>query len=95
MSKLKKTRNRKDRIHNEAVVDAYGPKERVLGWYYYLENQLRFPYETRCIVAMVVSPLSKKVKPSRRSVWYRQPDKIILYKSDDTCGTGRKTGWRV
>jgi hypothetical protein len=59
MSKLKKDPIREDRIHNEAVVDAYGPEERVLGWYYYLENKLRFPFEARCIVAKVVSPISK------------------------------------
>jgi hypothetical protein len=43
MRKLKKDPIREDRIHNEIVVDAYGPEERALGWYYYLENQMRFP----------------------------------------------------
>jgi len=48
-----------DRIYNQAIVDAYGPQERAMGWYYYLESQLRFPFEARCIVAKIVSPLSK------------------------------------
>lgn len=30
-----------------------------MGWYYYLQNQLRFPFEARCIVAKVISPLSR------------------------------------
>jgi hypothetical protein len=28
-------RIREDRIHNEAIVDAYGPEERAIGWYYF------------------------------------------------------------
>ena len=59
MRKLKKDPIRVARIHNEAIVDAYGPEERALGWYYYLENQLRFPFEARCIATRVVSPLNK------------------------------------
>jgi hypothetical protein len=59
MNKRKKDSVREDRIHNEAIVDAYGPEERAMGWYYYLENHLQFPFEARCIVAKVVSPLSK------------------------------------
>ena len=47
---------REDRIHNEAIVDAYG---RAMGWYYYLENQLQFPFQARCITTNIVSPLSK------------------------------------
>ncbi len=40
MRKLKKDPIREARIHNEAIADAYGPEERALGWYYYLENPL-------------------------------------------------------
>ncbi|MGB7760666.1 MAG: calcium-binding protein [Bryobacteraceae bacterium] len=50
---------REDRIHNEAIVDAYTPEEQAMGWYYYLENQLRFPFQAKCTVAKVVSPLRK------------------------------------
>ena len=59
MKKPKKDPIREDRIRNEVIVDAYGPEELTMGWYYYLENRLRFPFEARCIVAKVVSPLSK------------------------------------
>ena len=31
---------REERIHMEAIVDAYDPEERALGWYYYLENKI-------------------------------------------------------
>jgi Calcium binding len=38
---------REERIQNKAIVDAYGPEEQALGWYYYLENQIRFPFPSR------------------------------------------------
>jgi len=59
MAKLKKDSIREDRIQNEAIVDAYGPEEQALGWYYYLENKIRFPFQAKCIVAKAVSPLRK------------------------------------
>jgi hypothetical protein len=59
MKRPKKDPIREDRIHNEVMVDAYGPEERAMGWYYYLENQLQFPFQARCIAANIVSPLSK------------------------------------
>jgi hypothetical protein len=34
MKKPKKDPVREDRIHNEAIVDANGPEEQVMGWYY-------------------------------------------------------------
>jgi hypothetical protein len=59
MAKPKTDPIREDRIHNEAIVDAYGPEEQAMGWYYYLETKLRFPFHARCISAKVVSPLRK------------------------------------
>jgi hypothetical protein len=59
MKKPKKDPIREDRIHNDAIVDAYGAEERAMGWYYYLENQLQLPFQARCIAAIIVSPLSK------------------------------------
>ncbi len=59
MPKLRKNRIREERIHNEAIVDAYGPEEQALGWYYYLENKIQFPFTARCIASKVVSPLRK------------------------------------
>src|SRR5215472_17018466 len=50
---------REDRIRNEALVDANGPEEQVMGWFYYLDDKMRFPFQARCIAAKVVSPLRK------------------------------------
>ena len=59
MPKPRKNRIREERIHNEAIVDAYGPEEQALGWYYYLDNKVQFPFSARCIASKVVSPLRK------------------------------------
>lgn len=59
MPKLKRDQVREDRIHNEAIVDAYGPEEQALGWYYYLENKIHFPFQAQCIRPKAVSPLLK------------------------------------
>ena len=59
MTKSKKDPIREERIHNEVVVDAYGAEEQAIGWYYYLEDKIRFPFQAKCVVAKVVSPLLK------------------------------------
>jgi hypothetical protein len=50
---------REDRIHNEAIVDANGPEEQVMGWYCYLDDKIRFPFQAKCIAARAISPLLK------------------------------------
>jgi hypothetical protein len=59
MAKSKKDPVREERIQNEVVVDAYGPEEQAMGWYYYLEGKIRFPFQAKCILAKAVSPLLK------------------------------------
>ena len=49
---------REDRIENEAIVDA-SPEEQAMGWYYYLENKIGFPFAAKCIATKAVSPLRK------------------------------------
>jgi hypothetical protein len=49
---------REDRIENEAIVDAR-PEEQAMGWYYYLESKIGFPFRARCVGANAVSPLRK------------------------------------
>jgi len=59
MANRKEDPVREERIQNEIVVDAYGPGEQAMGWYYYLEDKIRFPFQAKCIVAKAVSPLLK------------------------------------
>jgi hypothetical protein len=48
---------REERITMQIVVDAYGPEERAMGWYYYLDDTLHFPFTARCIARRAISPL--------------------------------------
>ena len=57
MDRLPRDEEREERIHNEAIVDAYGPEEQALGWYYYLEERLGFPFRATCIAERITSPL--------------------------------------
>jgi hypothetical protein len=59
MKKPAKDRIREERIRNEVIVDAYGPQEQAMGWYYYLDGKMRFPFQARCTVTRTVSPLRK------------------------------------
>ncbi len=58
MKKPKKDPVREGRIY-EVIADANGTEEQVMGWYYYLDDKIRFPFPARCIAAKVVSPLRK------------------------------------
>lgn len=59
-SKPKRDTEREDRIAMEIVVDAYDAGERAMGWYYYLEEQLQFPFTASCIAKRAISPLRVK-----------------------------------
>ncbi len=48
---------REERITMEIIVDAYGADEQALGWYYYLEEHLAFPFRARCVAERSISPL--------------------------------------
>ncbi len=48
---------REQRIHMEIIVDAYGPDEQAMGWYYYLDDSLQFPILTTCVTRRATSPL--------------------------------------
>ena len=49
---------REQRIVMEVVVDAYGPEERAMGWYYYLDGKLNVPFTARCVARRAISPLA-------------------------------------
>src|ERR671911_2098409 len=48
---------RERRISMEAVVDAYNEQERAIGWYYYLEMKINFPFLARFAARRSTSPL--------------------------------------
>lgn len=56
----KRDEEREHRITMEIIVDAYGPDEQAMGWYCYLEDQLRFPFAATCVARRAISPLKVK-----------------------------------
>jgi hypothetical protein len=57
MPKRKEEPAREKRISMEIVVDAYDAWEQAMGWYYYLQDTLRFPFPATCTKKRAVSPL--------------------------------------
>lgn len=55
----KRDEQREDRITMEIIVDAYGPEEQAMGWYYHLDENLQIPFTARCVAETPVSPLRK------------------------------------
>ena len=47
MSSVEYDDGREDRIDMEIVVDAYNEEERAMGWYYYLDDHLNFPFKAK------------------------------------------------
>jgi hypothetical protein len=59
-AKSRKNKEREERIAMEIIVDAYGPEEQSMGWYYYLQGTLRFPFTAVCCAKRAISPLKVK-----------------------------------
>ena len=57
MMRQSRDQEREERIHNEIIVDAHDTEEQAMGWYYYLEENLHFPFSARCTAERAVSPL--------------------------------------
>jgi len=90
MTKSKSDPVREDRIHNEAIGDAYGPEEQAMGWYYYLEGKIPFPFQAECTVAKVASPLLKG-ETSKLKAWLPRR----LARATCSCSSAGKAGpWR-
>lgn len=64
MQPIPKDPDREERISMDITVDAYGPEEQAVSWYYYLEEALSFPFSAICILEKQMSPLrmDEKVK---------------------------------
>ena len=45
MSVISTDPEREERIDSHIIVDAYTPEEVALGWYYYLDRYLNFPFQ--------------------------------------------------
>jgi hypothetical protein len=59
MTKARPNHDRENRIRDEIIVDAYGPEEQAMSWYYYLEEKIQFPFLAQCTTSVLTSPLRK------------------------------------
>jgi len=59
MAKAEYDEDREERITAEIVVDAYESEEKAMGWYYYLEDTLDFPFTGVCVRKRRSSPLKE------------------------------------
>ena len=59
MKTIHKDKAREERIIMEIVVDASNEDKRAMGWYYYLEEKLKFPFKARCVFKREVSLLER------------------------------------
>jgi hypothetical protein len=59
MAKARRNDDRENRISEEVIMDAYGPEEQAMSWYYYLEDKIQFPFHAKCLASAPTSPLRK------------------------------------
>ena len=59
MVKVKQNKLTEQRIQQKIVVDAHNAEEQAMGWYYYLEEHLHFPFRAKCVASRAISPLRK------------------------------------
>jgi hypothetical protein len=59
MKRVEEDKAREHRIAMDILVDVYDEAECVMGWYYYLEGKLHFPFMAVCIAKRCISPLAK------------------------------------
>lgn len=59
MAKVEHNEEREERIAMEIVVDAYNPEEQAMGWYYYLQNTMQFPFTATWIRKRRSSPVKE------------------------------------
>jgi len=60
MERIEEDKDREYRIDMEAVVDAYDEEERAMGWYYYLDDKINFPFKAKFIKEKRTSPLKQE-----------------------------------
>jgi hypothetical protein len=74
MSSVERDENREHRIATEIIVDAEDKEDRAMGWYYYLEETLNFPF------------MAKWTKKSRKSSTSEEKAVEVLGMApDDEC----------
>lgn len=72
MSKVEPDDAREERIAMEAIVDCYDEYEQAMGWYYYLEDRINFPFQAKWV---------SRQKPEGRDV------RVLEMSPEDECSS--------
>jgi hypothetical protein len=59
MFRVPKDEARECRISMEVIADAKDQEEQAMGWYYYLDDKIHFPFTAKCIKVLAKSPLNE------------------------------------
>jgi hypothetical protein len=59
MAMMDKNPDREERITMEIIVDCYNACEQAMGWYYYLEDTMKFPFLALCVEKRGSSPIKE------------------------------------
>lgn len=86
---IDKDPDREERITMEIIVDCYDGSEQAMGWYYYLEDTMKFPFPALCIEKRGSSPI--KAGQEVQVIGMADPDDCqhkmfvrIIWDGDDT-----------
>jgi len=59
MERIEKDKEREDRIAFDVIPDCHDEEEVAMGWYYYVGENISYPFKARCIKEEVGSPLKQ------------------------------------
>jgi Calcium binding len=89
MAMMDKDPDREERITMEIIVDCYDASEQAMGWYYYLEDTMKFPFAAICVEKRGRSPI--KAGQEVQVIGMADPDDCehemfvqIIWDGDDT-----------
>jgi hypothetical protein len=79
---IERDESREERIDMEIIVDAYNEEEQAMGWYYYLDNKLNFPFKAKWLTGGSTSNSEdvEVLKMSPEEACQREMFVEVLYK---------------
>ena len=79
---IERDESREERIDMEIIVDAYNEEEQAMGWYYYLDTKLNFPFKAKWLTGGSISNSEdvEVLKMSPEEACQREMFVEVLYK---------------
>jgi len=78
--------NRKDRIEDEIIVDCYDEYEMAMGWFYYLNDNLKFPFKASIIGDIKIGYLQEGDNVTVTEFINSSDDNVSIYNFVATVG---------